>query len=254
MMNLESLEEAVSSNNIQNIVEVLQEEWSSKTILNRLDKLANKLESLEEAVSSNNIQNIVEVLQEEWSSKTILNRLDKLANKLESLEEAVSSNNIQNIVEVLQEEWSSKTILNRLDKLANKELCKNDNEGLSEDSDSGTEGANFSAAFECFSKDLQNKFWAMKASGATSRLDGYFLFQGTGVASATYPFPFQVENNHQGMGTVYPSRREGGFSAVGQTYVITPLRRQYIYAYAEPRHSVYARNDTCPKVEINTIS
>ncbi|XP_033861259.3 synaptonemal complex protein 2-like isoform X2 [Acipenser ruthenus] len=31
--------------------------------------------------------------------------------------------------------------------------------GLSEDSDSGTEGANFSAAFECFSKDLQNKFW-----------------------------------------------------------------------------------------------
>ncbi|KAK6484876.1 synaptonemal complex protein 2-like [Huso huso] len=42
MVNLESLEEAVSSNNIQNIVEVLQEEWSSKTILNRLDKLANK--------------------------------------------------------------------------------------------------------------------------------------------------------------------------------------------------------------------
>ena len=61
--------------------------------------------------------------------------------------------------------------------------------------------------------------------------------------------PFQVENNHQGMGTVYPSRREGGFSAVGQTYVITQLRRQYIYAYAELRLSVYARNDTCPKVE-----
>lgn len=51
------------------------------------------------------------------------------------------------------------------------------------------------------------------------------------------------------MGTVYPSRREGGFSAVGETYVITQLRRQYIYAYAELRLSVYARNDTCPKVE-----
>ncbi|RXM98750.1 hypothetical protein EOD39_12679 [Acipenser ruthenus] len=38
-------------------------------------------------------------------------------------------------------------------------------------------------------------------------------------------------------------------SAVGQTYVITQLRRQYIYTYAELRLSVYARNDTCPKVE-----
>ncbi|MGH0115232.1 UNVERIFIED_CONTAM: hypothetical protein FKN15_006660 [Acipenser sinensis] len=31
------------------------------------------------------------------------------------------------------------------------------------------------------------------------------------------------------------------------------LRKQYIYAYAELRLSIYARNDTCPKVLWNSV-